>query len=43
MEKLLTLAAKTLAKITYASAVAGAGTPSTKGIYQPKTPKALLK
>jgi len=43
MEKLLTLAAKTLANITYSSAVAGASTASTKGLCQPKTPKALLK
>ena len=43
MDKILKRTAKVLAKITYSSAVAGAGTASLMGIYQPKTPKSLLK
>ena len=43
MGKLTIMIAKTLAKITYASAVMGAGSASLHGVYQPKTPKSLLK
>jgi len=43
MEKLLNFIAKALGGITYSSAVAGAKLASHRGIYQIKTPKALIK
>jgi len=43
MKNISTLVAKVLAKITFSAAVAGAGKASLMGIYQPKTPKSLLK
>ena len=43
MTKLLVITANLMAKATYRSAVAAAGSVSFRGIYQPKTPKALLK
>jgi len=43
MENFLNFVASVLATFTYFSAVAGAGSASTGGTYQPKTPKSLLK
>ena len=43
MERFLDLAAAFLAMVTYSSAVAGAGAASAFSVYQPKTPKILLK
>ena len=43
MERLYDLVAACMAMTSYFSAVAGAGAASTAGIYQLKTPKALLK
>lgn len=43
MEKLYDLVAACMAATSYFSAVAGAGAASVMHIYQPKTPKALLK
>jgi len=43
MKNLLDAVANVLAKVTYTSAVVGAGTQSTNGAYQPKTPASLCK
>jgi len=43
MNNLLNKFAGVLANVTYSAAIAGANSASNGGIYQPKTPKALLK
>ena len=43
MEKLLDMVASILTNATLFSAIVGAGSASTGGIYQPKTPVSLLK
>ena len=43
MKKVLNVAARFLARLTFTTAVAGAESASFAGIYQPKTPEALTK